>query len=72
MSCYLREKGHPRLPYLQLPPRTLQTQEAGLDGLGVDKWELGLGSWHVGTFTFIRLFDYLWFLILLRRSIMWL
>ncbi len=51
MSCYLREEGHPRLPYLQLPPRTLETQEAGLDGLGVDKWGLAptrfMAHWHI-------------------------
>ena len=71
MPCYLRGKGHPHLSYPQLSPRTLQIQEAGLDGLGVDKSELGPGSWHIGALL-IKNFDYLWFLILLRWSIVWL
>jgi len=45
MPCYLKEEGRPHLPSLQLPPRTLQIQGAGLGGLGVDKRELG--SWHI-------------------------
>ena len=63
MLCYLREEGRPHVPYPQLPPRTLQIQEAGLGGLGVDKREFGPGLWHIGTLL-IGLFDYLWFLIL--------
>jgi len=54
MPCYLREEGGPHLPYLQLPPRTLQIQGAGLGGLGVDKRELGPGSWHI-THQIVRL-----------------